>query len=982
MTAAQVFAIPTGEDFGPGFARGFAERYGHLPPQERAQVTVLVNSTRARSVLVNALAVGQAGLLPKIALIQDLANRPELVPDLPPPLPGLRRRLRLTQLVEQFLQAKAASGERMAPVGAAADLAHTLALLIDQFHDQGLGLEGLDRALAGSELSDQAASHWQQTLAFIDIVRQAWPAIRAEDEGGRLDPRQRERATIEALIGQWDRHPPENPVIAAASTGSVASRAMLMAAIARLPQGAVVLPGFDPETDPDIWPEAEADHPLGPFRNFLDALKITPAEVQPWSDFSHHPRRALLAQALRPAPVTDHWHRAAPALRQELDQALQDVAVIEAPTPRQEAASIAVAVREVLEHPGKTVTVITPDAALGRRIGAELDRFGIIPDDIMGQPLAQSPAGIAARLALRVARDQPDPVAIAGLIGQPLVRLGGDRTQHLKLARRYERHVLRRGPIASPTSMLPDWPAAGAVTPDLEDLVWLDQARTALSPLAHAPVNLRDLVDAHIATLEALTADADGPAIWTRDDGAALQRFMTDLAANADALGGGQVLAYPALLDGLMRDLSLPTQERAPHPRVAIRGAREARLEDADLTILAGLNDGTWPAAPDPGPWLSRPMHKALGLPLPERAVGLSAHDFICAAARRQVMMTRSTRDNGAPTVSSRWLIRLETLLGGIGGDAAWQDAKARGSRYVALGDRLSKPAAQVPRAPRPAPVVPVKARPDRLSVTRIETLVRDAYAVYAQDVLGLKTLDPLGRKADARERGTVLHLVMELFTQRTRPWPGIDIARKVLIKTADDVLAWEVPWPDLRRTWRARIDRFAEWVLAEEDLRRQTGAPIGIEASGSMILPLPTKPLEIPAKADRIDRIGTDGAAVLDYKSGAPPSLAQIEQGFNHQLHVQAAILAAGGFAKLPALRAQTGAYIGLTGSGGGGRQTEIELPVQDVNRHLQNIAKLVLALDNGAPWLSRGRPYMIRFDGDYDHLARVGEWDAEEEA
>lgn len=978
---ANVFAIPTGADFGPVFARGFFERYGDLAPQDRARITILVNSTRARTVIEGALAADRAGLLPEVVLIQDLAARHDLVPDLASPLPSLRRRLRLTRLVEQFLQSKALAGERMAPVGAAADLADALALLIDQFHDQGLALDGLDDALAGAELSDQAASHWQQTLAFLDIVRKAWPAIREEAEGGRLDPRQRERATIEALVARWREDPPKHPVIAAASTGSVASRAMLMAAIADLPNGAVVLPGFDPDTEMDIWDAAEADHPLGPFRNVLDTLSISPADVETWTNHARHPRQALLAQAMRPAPVTDHWHRAAPTLRRDLEQVLEGITVIEANSPRLEAAAVAVAVREVLEEDGKTVTVITPDASLGRRIGAELDRFGIVADDIMGQPLALSPAGIATRLALQVARGAPNPIAMAGLMGQPLVRIGGDRTQHLKLARRYERNVLRRGPIASAPEILPDWPKDTRAQPDDADILWLDQARLALSPLARAKSSLRELVKAHSDTLEALTNDADGPAIWSKQDGAALQKFLSDLIENADALGDGNVLAYPALLDGLMRDLSLPTQERAPHPRVAIRGARESRLEDADLTIVAGLNDGTWPAAPDPGPWLSRPMHKALGLPMPERSVGLSAHDFLNAACRHQIIMTRSKRDEGSPTVASRWLIRLETLMGGIGGATHWQAAKDRGEKYLKLGAQLSQPDAVVPRAPRPAPVVPVEARPDRLSVTRVETLVRDAYAVYAASVLDLAPLGPLGRGADARERGTILHKVMELFTLRTRPWPGIESARDVLTATADDVLAEEVPWPDLRRTWRARIDRFAEWVLAEEDLRRETGVPAGIEVSGSMTLNLPTKPLEIPAKADRIDRTGSAGAAIYDYKTGVP-SKKQITEGFYHQLHIQAAILAEGGFRDLPTLTAQTGAYIGLTGSGAGGEERKIDLPKEDVSLHLQRIKELVLAYDAGMPWLSHGRPFKTSFEGDYDHLARVGEWHAEDEA
>src|SRR3546814_14486973 len=78
------------------------------------------------------------------------------------------------------------------------------------------------------------------------------------------------------------------------------------------------------------------------------------------------------------------------------------------------------------------------------------------------------------------------------------------------------------------------------------------------------------------------------------------------------------------------------------HPRVAILGPLEARLQHAELLVLGGLNEGTWPAAATPGPWLSRPMQAAFGLPLPERGIGLAAHDFYQAFCAPPVYLTRA----------------------------------------------------------------------------------------------------------------------------------------------------------------------------------------------------------------------------------------------------------------------------------------------------------------------------------------------------
>ena len=370
----------------------------------------------------------------------------------------------------------------------------------------------------------------------------------------------------------------------------------------------------------------------------------------------------------------------------------------------------------------------------------------------------------------------------------------------------------------------------------------------------------------------------------------------------------------------------------------------------------------------------------ALGLPMPERAVGLSAHDFVQAANRPEVIMTRARRADGQPTVASRWLVRLETLLTGIGCARCWESMTERGHSLLRLGAALEQPEGPVPRAARPKPVPPRQALPDRLSVTEIETLVRDAYEIYAKRILNLRPLEPLARQPDARERGTVLHKVLEAFVHATDPWPGIEAAASRLPEIADRVLDAEPLPTDLRRIWRARIDRFAAWFIAQEDARRSNGTPAATEVPGAMHLPLPGEPFEIRAKADRIDRL-EDGAAIYDYKTGKPPSNDQIANGLNHQLHIQGAILAAGGFDGLPALKPVLGAYIGLTGSDPGGEEQAADALPDEIPAHIARVAELIDGFRQGEPWVSRRRPFKMSFTSDYDHLARVDEWSGEDD-
>ncbi|MEM0987985.1 MAG: PD-(D/E)XK nuclease family protein [Pseudomonadota bacterium] len=973
-----VFAIPEGADFVRVFADGFFARYGGIGPAKMAQIQVIVTTSRAREAIEEALADQRpsAGPLPRVILVTELVNRPKAATGMPPAVSATSRQLHLTRLVEAFLNANAKSGANMAPTAAAADLAADLALLLDQMHDTGIAPDLLDQALGDAALTDNAATHWSDLRRFLDIVCQAWPAILSEHPSGPLDARQRQRLALEKLQARWRKEPSTAPVLAVGSTGSVASTAMLLAEIARLEHGAVVLPGLDPKQDPTIWPAVTDDHPMGPFQSLLNTLSITPADVVPWTQIGKLPRQMLLTQALRPAPVTDFWPQAVPTLKESLREAMDGFAVLEADSPQREAEAIAVAVREALEVPERTAAIIPADAALGRRITAALASFGIAADDTMGLPLLSSAPGRLMLLALRVATRPEDPVTLVALLQHPLLTIGRARRQHLGIARRYEQSVLRQG---AGWSSLPPWPKSTDA-----DQAWLDALAAALAPLGNAlsqQASLSDLLWAHEETITALTAlpDHDLPGVFAGEAGQQLEAQLSLLHRDAPAFGNGPVPAYEALLRSLFDGAQLRPRPREAHPRVSISGTREARFVQADLIILAGLNDGGWPKVADPGPWLSRQMRQGIGLPSPEREIGLSAHDFLQAACRPEVLITRATKVDGTATVASRWLIRLETLVRGID-QTAWAETLRRGARYTDLGKRHAEPPKTIPRAERPRANPPLDARPRRLSVTTIETLIRDAYAVYAKEVLRLRPVDPLGRAPDMRDRGTVIHTILQRFVAYADPWPGPDLAVGILKDTADEVLAEDVPWPEQRRLWRARVARFAKWLVLGEDDRRARGTPLALERKGKMDLDLPNGPLEVRAKADRIDRLADGNVAIYDYKTGAPPSKKQIGQ-FSHQLHLQAAILAEGGFDGVPALRATDGAYIGLNA-----RRKDEKPPAsvdlsEDLEQHRQNVVHLLAAYDTGAPYVSRGRPELINFQGDYDHLARLDEW-AEQDA
>jgi ATP-dependent helicase/nuclease subunit B len=763
-------------------------------------------------------------------------------------------------------------------------------------------------------------------------------------------------------------------VIVAGSTGSRAPTRAFMAAVARLPQGALVLPGLDQDLPPAVWDRLAAgddgacDHPQHAFRTLADALGFDPAGLPAWTEAQPPPpaRTALIGLALRPAPVTDQWRAEAPALVPALPAATARLTWLEAPSAREEADAIALILRAAAET-GTPAALVTPDRTLARRVTARLARWSITPDDSAGRPLGLTPPGVLLSLLAGIPAERLAAETLLALLKHPLTASApGARGDHLRHTR-----ALETGPLAGAPPLV-DWPAlaAWAATRD-GAAAWLAWLRATLAaPLPAEPAPLAALVAAHRAAAEALAAGphrSAGHALWDRDAGKAALALLVEIEEAGDASGPLAPTEYRALLGSLLASRQVPEEAAIPHPGIAIWGTLEARIQTARRVVLAGLNEGTWPGPPAPDPWLSRPLRRALGLPAPETLIGLSAHDFTQAAAAESVVLSRATRDAEAPTVPSRWLLRLENLLGGMGapGREALAAARDRGERWLSLARSFDRPD-PAPPARRPAPVPPAAARPRRLSVSDVETLVRDPYAVYARRVLRLRRLDPPGREADALARGTALHAILEAFLEAT-PDALPDDAAAILADEAARILA-AVPWPAVRAVWSARLTRVAPWLVATEAQRRVRARPLAREVAGRLVLARPD--VTLSARADRIDRTPAGAYAIYDYKSGSLPSEKQLA-AFHLQLPLEAAIARAGGFEALPAAPAAHLELIGL----GRGEARAIDPDLAEPT--LARLASLLSHyLDGDAGFTARLRPQRLAFAGDYDHLARLGEW------
>ncbi len=962
-TSARVFALPPGLDFPTALIEGLTDRLKSRPPETLAQVHLIVNTTRMARRLRDIFDSGPARLLPRISLVTEIGAIWS-GDAAPPSVSPLRRRLELAQLILRLIETQPDLASR----ASAYDLADSLAALMDEMQGEGVSPDRIS-ALDVSDLS----GHWARAQQFIGIVSEYLAG-----QGNRPDQEARQRAAIASLAAHWAKSPPRNPIILAGSTGSRGSTLNLMRAIAGLPMGAVVLPGYDFHQPAQVWEdmsdaEVGEDHPQFRFSRVMQELGLKPDEIERWIDAPPvcEARNRLVSLALRPAPFTDAWLAEGPGLK-NVDVAAKGLTLVEAPGPRSEALAIAMRLRKAVED-NQNAALITPDRMLTRRVTALLDRWNIVPDDSAGQPLHLSAPGRFLRLVARLYTQRLTGEALVTLLKHPLCHSGGTRGPHLLNSRMLELFLRRKG-LPFPdggtfASFADDKQTNPKPTPEWiawAETVFCDKTAVESRPLTEWIEDFRTLCE----LISQGSLGAGNGELWAFNAG---QKALSVVDAIArEAPWGGELNArdFSNLLTSLLSGEDVRDRD-APHPLVRILGTLEARVNDAEILILGGLNEGAWPEAAAPDPWLNRRLRKEAGLLLPERRIGLAAHDFQQAVAAREVWLTRSARSDDAETVASRWLNRLTNLLAGMGpaGSKALGDMRERGQHWLALAER-AETAPALPRAPRPSPRPPLAARPRQLSVTQIKRLIRDPYAIYARKVLRLDPLDPLTRAPDALLRGITVHDVLERFVKEAAADPAwltperlTDLAAKTLVSA--------VPWPMAQRLWLARLARVASDFVAAEGKRQSEGQLIASESKASLHLGSPD--FTLTARADRIDRTPDGSLVIYDYKTGKPPSAGE-QISFDKQLLLEAAIAEEGGFEGLDPADVAKAIYVGV-----GTSYQEVAAPLskEPAAKVLADLRALMASYATLTKGFTSRRMMQKDSDaGDFDQLARYGEW------
>ena len=1001
-------------------------------PLALATTTIYVPTQRAARALQDAFRQQTGGvlLLPRIVplgAIDESETRAIFDPpdpdadidvEIAPAIGALARRMELMQLVLGWGRAVAkaiisidADGqlnldpeEPLLVATTPADswnLAQALADLIDEMIVEDIPFARLKPLTQG--LFDE---YWRITLDFLAIAGEAWPAHLAEK--GLVDPARRQAQLIARDIARLQRTGMAGqggPVIVAGSTGAHKATARLMAAIARAPQGAIVLPGLDLRLEDSAFAQigdGDADnggsgHPQAGFQRLLAMLEQTRHDFRPLGETSPAllQRRIFLSEAMRPAESTNAWRdRDAFISGDNIDLALAGVTLIDAAHEGEEALAIAIALRHVLETPGKTAALITPDRDLVRRVRSHLLRWDIRIADSAGEPLTLAQAGSLALLALDCATPQLEAAPLLALLTHPLTRMGRPRAETAALLEALETGLLRGtlvpGALQDAAALVAEkqreatdrhaHPAKARITPSqwtgLREL--LERVHAALVPLVQLPADavLKDWLAAHETVVQALLAGPPDAVAQTGHDLAQLQGLFTASLAAATPRFGLNLPDYQAFFRRLASECVV-AQAGTSHERLAVYGLLEARLLPADLLVLGGLDEGVWPPQADSGPFLNRPMRAALGLTPPERRIGQTALDFVTAMGAAEVILSRARKRTGSPTVASRFLQRMAA----VAGQKSWDNCTQRGALWLHYAHRLDHGPLE-PSIARPAPVPPLHLRPTRLSVTQVETLRRDPYGIYAQHILKLSALEQLGLDYTSRDFGSWIHDALRLFGERyaSGPLPATAAAELELLARAAFGPMAERPefqtfhWPRIARS----LNRFLAW----EAERRGGLVRLHAETRGGLDIDLPDgTQFHLSARADRIEQRDDGSLAIVDYKTGSVPAVKDVIAGFSPQLPLEAAIALQGGFAAQPKaaivselLHLKIGDSAKSQHKPALGKNGNIAVSARE---QLLELTKLLDDFRNPLrSYPSRPFPANVPRYSDYNHLARVKEW------
>ncbi|MFN7039072.1 MAG: double-strand break repair protein AddB [Alphaproteobacteria bacterium] len=871
---------------------------------------------------------------------------------------SLEQRILLTKLIKKYSPKK--------NLAESISLAIELASFLADLQKEQIDLKNLHTVFP-----EDLAEHWQNIMSFLQIISIEWPKILEERK--LLDPIIRRNKIIEYRAKSWAKNPPEYRIIAAGSTGSMPSTAQLLKVIANLPKGMVVLPALDNFIDDISWENIDEFHPQNTLKNLLNFFEIDRKQVKEltptnYKENVNYSRSLFMSEIMRPANTSNKWIN----IKQLEIGTLKGVSWINCENMQQEASVISLILREVLETKDKTAALVTTDKELAKRVAILIRKWNIEIDYSEGEKLSHTPLGVYMRLIIEMAKSNFASVQLLAILKHPLTNLGFNRSEFRKFIAELEIVTLRGIRVQvglnniKETIKIYNHDYLITIIDRLEEY-----SSKFVSLFKEKSISFDEIFEAHIELAEKMAFNEQSTGLWNSISGEQLNEFFTELRVYGKSLGRINPFEYNQIFDNLMIGQTF-RKPYGMHPRLAILTPIEARMHNFDMLVLGALNEGVWPKYPESGPWISRKMRKEIGLSMPEKKIGQSAHDFFSLSQASEVIFTRSLKVEGTLTVASRWLQRLETVLKGVGIKANSFNVKPW-DKWIEM---LNTPK-EIVSITSPAPKPDICFRPTQFSVTQIEKLIRDPYSIYASQILKLKNFNDIDSEPKAADFGNFIHKALELFVsyKNTDNESEYEILMKCGIKALDDLF----DKPLIKNIWWPRFERISYWFLQSSNPSNKH--KIYSEVSGKCEFKIDNASYILTTKADRIEIDEFNNFHIIDYKTGNLPDRSSILKGVSSQMILEALIGKKGGYlcqAKNHKYNIGELIYLRLTGSETAGEikkiEEDIEYLTEQANTGIEKLFKIFNNKDTA--YLYCPNPSLTPKYNEYEHLARVKEW------
>lgn len=1006
-TGPSVYTIPSYQSFLDVVARGMLDQVQDNPLL-LADYKILVPDRDIAAALRQAFIEqlqGKTHIMPHIGTpgdmddeqlslrISDNALLSQALMDIPPAVSPLQRQLMLAQEILK-IPGMSSSPQKAIKLGG------ELGKFLDEVQRHNVELRDIEY-LVPAVFKDQ----WSKTAEFLKIITETWPE--KLEEMGRIDPEDHKNIVIQIQAEHWQQNKPKNPVFAVGFNDGTPAIQSLLQAVAKMPQGTLIMQGIDLGMDEQSWGQITPVHPQYIMKETLKGLNINRAAIREWeaqplavNDFVRAPnpartnqsRQKLLSKVMRQTSNATEEN----AEKEKIDvQALNGMDLITCGTQQEEASVIALKMRESLEVPGRKATLVTADRSLARRVSARLRNWDITVQDAAGTPLSDTSAGIYLLSTAAMAAEEWAPVQLLEALKHPLATMGERKSSFRRklsdlenmvfhgprpvagangvksaLSAAFNRAARRPQPTQTPEMLAAEQQALDT----LVDNIQAAGQKFFEKMSSKKPVPFQEILDEHIRFAEALARDdkeSGAQRIWRNDDGVKAARFLTNLREVAHLVPSVTGQDYVSVLQTLMHDITIHSSATS-HPTLKIMTPAQAQLLKSDIVIVGGLNDGVWPQKPNENPWLSPAMIEALGLPSPEIDIGREAYNFIQMASNPNVLLTRALRSSDAPSVSSPFLTKLMAVLRSAG----LEEAIEKKTHLLDIHKAMYTPAQVTPIEP-PHVTPPVDKRPSQLPVTAVEMLMRDPYAVYVKYVLKLRPKDPLDTSPGVAERGIFTHAALDAFVKK---YPGTlpDNAEEELLKIGRNTFKERINNPTVRAFWWPRFERIAKWFVKFEQERRTASKILGTEVHGKLEIDTGDGIFTLTAIADRLDRDENDQVTIIDYKTGGVPSQKSVALGFSPQMTLEALIAFTGGFDGIDAADVGKLQYWKLSGGRPAAQVTDVKGDIKDlVDEARQGVTSLIKTFnDKNVPYLANPRPDWSPRYSQAQHLSRIDEW------